>query len=87
LPCGPEERALRAAAVAAVDAVVAAAAAAAGSPAAGSGDGSGSGVPFSAFELSCYLLGQVQEDEGNAVGLRFGGEVLHPHTTLDTIAY
>lgn len=83
LPCGPEERALRAAAVAAADAVVEAVAAAV---AAGSSGGS-SDAPFSAYELSCYLLAQVKEDEGSGGGLRFGGDVLRPHTTLATTAY
>ena len=74
--------------MAAVDAVVAAAAAAAAAPpAAGSNDGSsGGGVPFSAYELSCYLLSAVKGDEQSGGGLSFEGQVLHPHTTLDTTA-
>lgn len=72
---GAEERALRAAAVAAVDAVVAAAA------------GGAAAAPFSAQELSSYLLCRVKEDEGRGQLVFDDGAVLLPHVTRGTRAY
>lgn len=96
LPAGLDERALRAAAVTAADAVVVAAAAAAATAASnddgddgGGADGACGGAagqrPFTAHELSCYLLSKVEEKEGGA--LTFDGVELHPHRTRGTAAY
>jgi hypothetical protein len=73
LPLGPEERALRAAAVAAADAVVAAV------------NGQGGTNPLSAHELGCYLLSLV-DDSSEQLTFQ-GGAVLRPHRTLGTTAY
>lgn len=87
LPQGSDERALRAGAVAAVDAVVAAAAAAGGAAAAGSdGGSSGGGGSFTARDLSCYLLLLVEEGEGRRPA-RLAGQELRPHCTTGTAAY
>ena len=77
LPAGPEERALRAAAVAAVDVIVAAA---------GSSSSAAGTAGPTARELSNYLLSKVQEDESSGQ-LSFEGAVLKPHVARGTTAY
>jgi hypothetical protein len=64
---------LRAAAVAAVDAVV--------SAAAGSG---GDAAGFTAWDLSSFLLSQVVEEGRQQL---LSGAVLKPHRTTGTVAY
>lgn len=90
LPQGADERALRAGAVAAVDAIVAAAAGGAGSAAAAAGSeggGAASGSSgFTARELSSYLLSLVDEGDGRSPP-RLAGQALAPHRTTGTTAY
>jgi len=80
LPEGADERALRAAAVAAVDEVVRAAAT---TSSAGVSSNSHCSV-FSADDLSTYLLSAVQ---GSGNRLLFHEAALAPHITRVTIAY